>query len=57
MSASSSSLLYFLVVFESCSNAIAVLTFAQVGAEYYQEQQVRLFNLVVLLLSCPALFV
>jgi hypothetical protein len=37
--------------------AIAVLTFAQVGAEYYQEQQVRLFNLVVLLLSCLALFV
>ena len=37
--------------------AIAVLTFAQVGVEYYQENQVRLFNLVVLLLSCLALFV
>jgi len=37
--------------------AIAILTFAQVGAEYYQEHQVRLFNLVVLLLSCLALFV
>ena len=37
--------------------AIAILTFAQVGAEFYQEHQVRLFNLVVLLLVCLALFV
>ena len=37
--------------------AIAVLTFAQVGAEYYQEHQVRLFHIVLLLLSCLALFV
>jgi len=37
--------------------AILVLTFAQVGAEFYQEHQVRLFNLVVLLLACLALFV
>jgi hypothetical protein len=36
--------------------AIAILTFAQVGAEYYQEHQVRLFNLVILVLSCLALF-
>ena len=35
--------------------AIAVLTFAQVGVEYYQENQVRLFNLVVFLLSCLGL--
>jgi hypothetical protein len=27
-----------------------------VGAEYYQEHQVRLFNLVILVLSCLALF-
>ena len=37
--------------------AIAILTFAQIGAEYYQESQVRLFNLVVFLLSCLGLFV
>ena len=37
--------------------AIAILTFAQIGAEYYQEHQVRLFNLVVFLLACLGLFV
>jgi len=37
--------------------AIAILSFAQIGAEYYQEHQVRLFNLVVFLLSCLGLFV
>jgi len=37
--------------------AIAVLTFAQVGVEYFQENQVRLFSLVVFLLACLGLFV
>ena len=37
--------------------AIAVLVFAQVGVEYYQEHQVRLFNLVVFLLACLGLVV
>jgi len=32
--------------------AIAVLSFAQIGVEYFQEHQVRLFALVILLLSC-----
>jgi hypothetical protein len=36
--------------------AIALLTFAQVGVEYFQENQVRLFNLVVFLLACLGLF-
>lgn len=36
--------------------AIAIITFAQVGAEYYTEHQVRLFNLVVLILACVGLF-
>ena len=37
--------------------AIAVLTFAQVGSEFYQEHQMRLFSLVVFFLACLALFV
>ena len=37
--------------------AIAVLSFAQLGVEYFQEHQVRLFNLVVFLLACLGLFV
>ncbi len=35
--------------------AIAILSFAQIGVEYYQENQVRLFGLVILLLSCLGL--
>jgi hypothetical protein len=37
--------------------AIAILTFAQIGAEYYHEHQVRLFTVVVFLLSCLGLLV
>jgi len=37
--------------------AIALLTFAQVGVEYFQEYQVRLFHLIVFLLACLGLFV
>lgn len=36
--------------------AIAILTFAQVGAEYFTENQVRLFNLVVFVLACVGLW-
>jgi len=32
--------------------AIAVLSFAQLGVEYFQENQVRIFGLVIFLLSC-----
>jgi hypothetical protein len=32
--------------------AIAILSFAQIGVEYYQENQVRVFGLVIVLLSC-----
>ena len=35
--------------------AIAVLGFAQVGVEYYQENQVRVFSLVIVLLACLGL--
>ena len=35
--------------------AIAILTFAQVGVEYYSEHQVRLFSLVVFALACVGL--
>ncbi len=35
--------------------AIAILSFAQLGVEYFQEHQVRLFNLVILLLVCLGL--
>ena len=35
--------------------AIAVLSFAQLGIEYFQENQVRLFGLVILLLACLGL--
>ncbi len=36
--------------------AIAIITFAQVGAEYFTEHQVRLFNLVVFILACVGLW-
>jgi hypothetical protein len=36
--------------------AIAILSFAQIGVEYYQENQVRVFGLVIVLLSCLGLF-
>jgi len=32
--------------------AIAVLSFAQLGVEYFQEDQVRIFGLVIFLLAC-----
>ncbi len=32
--------------------AIAVLSFAQLGVEYFQEHQVRIFGLVIFLLAC-----
>ena len=32
--------------------AIAVLSFAQLGVEYFQENQVRVFGIVILLLAC-----
>ena len=35
--------------------AIAILSFAQIGVEYYQENQVRVFGLVIVLLSCLGL--
>jgi hypothetical protein len=35
--------------------AIALLTFAQLGVEYFQENQVRVFGIVILLLSCLGL--
>ncbi len=35
--------------------AIAVLSFAQLGVEYFQENSVRLFNLVIFCLSCLGL--
>lgn len=35
--------------------AIAVLSFAQIGVEYFQENQVRIFGLVILLLACLGL--
>ena len=32
--------------------AIAVLSFAHLGVEYFQEHQVRVFGIVILLLAC-----
>ena len=36
--------------------AIAVLSFAQLGIEFFQEHQVRVFGIVIFLLSCLGLF-
>tara|TARA_R100001510_G_C7553276_1_gene136190 strand:- start:309 stop:443 length:135 start_codon:yes stop_codon:yes gene_type:complete len=36
--------------------AIAILSFAQLGIEFFQENQVRVFGIVIFLLSCLGLF-